>query len=83
MTRSVAIVGFSQKTMHYCLQSKADEMWSLNHIYLIENFPKLTRLFELHKQHWYLRKEVPRSVAYWEWLQKPQEFPIYMQEFTP
>jgi len=83
MTRSVAIVGFSQKTMHYCLQSKADEMWSLNHIYLIENFPKLTRLFELHKQHWYLRKEVPRSVAYWEWLQKPQEFPIYMQEVTP
>lgn len=80
--RSVAIVGFSQKTMHYCLQSKADEVWSLNHIYLIENFPKLTRLFELHKKHWYLRKEVPRSVAYWEWLQKPQEFPIYMQEKT-
>lgn len=78
--RSVAIIGFSEKTMKYCLTSKADEKWSLNHIYTIMDFPKVTRLFEMHKEYWYLRKEIPKSVAYREWLKMDHGFPIYMQE---
>jgi hypothetical protein len=41
--------------------------------------PRIDRLFELHKKNWFLRKEVKKSVLYWEWLQQPHEFPIYMQ----
>lgn len=79
MSRSVAIVGFSEKTMKYCLTSKAEELWTLNHAFIVKDFPKVTRLFELHKKYWYLRKEVPRCVAYGKWLSEKQPFPIYMQ----
>jgi hypothetical protein len=78
--RSVAIIGFSEKTMKYCLSSKADEIWSLNHIYTIRNFPQVDRLFELHHKYWYLRKEIPKSVAYNKWLRQKHPFPIYMQK---
>ena len=77
--KSVAIVGFSEKTMKYCLTSNAEELWTLNHAFIVKNFPRVTRLFELHKKYWYLRKEVPRSVAYGKWLKEKQPFPIYMQ----
>ena len=77
--KSVAIVGFSEKTMRYCLKSKADELWTLNHAFVIQDFPPISRLFEIHNKYWYLRKEVPRSVAYGEWLKEDHEFPIYMQ----
>jgi hypothetical protein len=80
--KSVAIIGFSQKTMKYCLTSKADEKWSLNHIYVLRDFPKVDRLFELHQKYWYLRKEVPKSVAYGKWLNEKHDFPIYMQHKT-
>jgi hypothetical protein len=76
--KSVALVGFSEKTMKFCLTSKADELWTLNHVYVIKDFPPVNRLFELHKKYWYLRKEVPRSVAYNEWLKEKHPFPIYM-----
>jgi hypothetical protein len=78
--KSVAIIGFSEKTMKYCLTSKADEIWSLNHIYTIRNFPQVDRLFELHHKYWYLRKEIPKSVAYNKWLRLKHPFPIYMQK---
>lgn len=83
MGKSVAIVGFSQKTFAPVLESKADELWSMNHAYIIKDFPKMTRMFEIHHKYWYLRKEVPKSVAYNEWMNQQHDFPIYMQDVTP
>jgi len=77
--KSVALVGFSDKTFHFCKESKADEMWSLNHAYLAIGLPRLDRLFEIHKRDWYLRKEVEKSARYADWLAQTHPFPIYMQ----
>lgn len=90
-SQSVAIIGFSSWTLPYAKASKADEIWTMNHHYMLdlENqrkgepsvFPKpITRLFELHRPEWFLRKEDTASKAYWEWLRKPQPFPIYTQQ---
>jgi hypothetical protein len=77
--KSVALLGFSNKTLPYVFNSKADEKWSLNHTYLIENFPKIDRHFELHNKKWFLRKESPKSKEYGEWLKQKHDFPSYMQ----
>jgi len=79
--KSVAIVGFSDKTLPFLSASKADEIWTLNHAYLCVGgkIPRIDRLFEIHKKDWFLRKEIPKSKAYWEWLQEQHEFPVYMQ----
>ena len=72
--------------------SKADEIWTMNHhLYLDEQEPEalrnlprgITRLFEVHKKDWFLRKEIPAAEKYWEWLQQPHPFPIYTIEPIP
>ena len=80
--RSVAILGFSPLTLPFVKNSKADEYWSLNHVFLLDglNIPRVDRLFELHKRTWYLRGEQQKSKKYSKWLKKEHPFPIYMQE---
>lgn len=79
--RSVAIVGFSEKTFPYCMYSKADEVWSLNYAFLVnDQMPRFDRLFEIHKRDWYLRKEVITSQKYDEWLKNNHTIPVIMQE---
>ena len=82
---TIAIVGFSDKTLPFLKDSRADEIWTLNHAYIAlgQTIPRIDRLFEIHKKDWYLRKEIPKSQAYYEWLQEPHDFPVYMQNVTP
>ena len=79
--KSVAIVGFSEKTFPYVKYAKADEIWSLNNAFLLwDSFPRLDRLFEIHKRDWYLRREVKVTKEYEEWLRNNHEIPVVMQE---
>jgi len=80
--RSVAIIGFSELTLPYLKDSKADEYWTMNHVVLIDyvKMPRIDRLFEIHKREWYLRGEQTKSRNYNKWLKKKHPFPIYMQE---
>lgn len=84
--KTVALVGFSEKTLKYLKEynTNPDEIWTLNHAYLCigETIPRIDRLFEIHKKDWYLRKEIPKSQAYMEWLKQPHDFPILMQEVS-
>lgn len=84
--KSVAIVGFSNVTLPYLKESKADEIWTMNHHLLLnegKNLPRVDRLFEMHEKEWFLRKEIPETYQYWEWLRKPHPFPIYMLKAMP
>jgi len=45
--------------------------------------PRVDCLMEMHKREWFCRKEIPRSMEYWEWLKEPHPFPIYMLEKHP
>lgn len=80
--KSVAIVGFSKKTLPYVKYSHANEYWTMNHVFLTraKTLKKIDRLYELHKREWYLRGEQTKSKRYDKWLRKPHPFPIYMQE---
>lgn len=80
--KSVAIVGFSPLTLPYTKNSKADEVWTLNHAYRMvpDPIPRIDRHFEIHDKLWFLRKESHKSNEYWEWLKQKHNFPIYMQE---
>jgi len=77
--KSVALIGFSDMTFGFCKDSKADELWTVNHAAIVKDMPKFHRLFEIHKKDWYLRKEAPRSAIYEKWLEEQHDFPIYMQ----
>ncbi len=81
--KTVAIVGFSNLTMPYVVDSKADEFWTVNHAYVMgEKIPRIDRLFEMHHKDWFLRKELPSGEAYWNWL-TTATCPIVMQEIDP
>lgn len=48
------------------------------------DIPRVDRLFELHEEAWFRRKELNESAdLYWEFLQQPHDFPIYMQAVHP
>lgn len=91
MPDSIAIVGFSDRTLPYLKDSAAQEIWTMNHhLFLDEheptekrNLPRVDRLFELHRPDWFTRKEVTLSGEYLEWLKQPHDFPIYMIEAWP
>ncbi|CAK0781408.1 hypothetical protein CCP3SC15_910006 [Gammaproteobacteria bacterium] len=84
--RSVAIVGYSNINLKYAKESKADELWTMNHhVFLQERMDadkrdifRCDRLFELHRPEWFTRKEIPDALLYRKWLQEKKEFPIYM-----
>lgn len=81
MSKTVAIAGFSQTTLSALQDSKADEIWSLNHAFVMQHaFPRFDRLFELHKYGWFLRKGQYTLTRYRSWLKKKHPFPIYMQK---
>lgn len=88
MPKTVAIVGNSSTTLPYAKHSRADEFWTMNHLgikMLREGeIPRLDRLFEIHEQDWFLRKELNESAEiYWTWLQEPHPFTIYMHAVHP
>lgn len=79
--KSVAIVGFSQFTSNLIEDSQADELWTLNHAFVLgERFPRIDRLFELHKYGWALRKGEHRLDRYYNYLRRQHDYPIYMQK---
>ena len=81
MSRSVAITGFSQFTSDLIKDTQADEIWTLNHAFVLgEQFPRIDRLFELHKYGWALRKGVHRLDKYYNFLRRKHSYPIYMQK---
>jgi len=84
MKKTVAIVGFSELTLSALRDSQADEIWTMNHAYVLGEgkIPRIDRCFEMHHRDWYLRKELPGAVAYWEWL-KSAACPIVMQDVDP
>ncbi len=82
--KSVAIAGFAFTTLDALKDSQADEIWTLNHAFLMAwAFPRFDRVFEIHKLDWALRPELPKSGEYEAWLKEPHPFPIYMQEASP
>lgn len=83
--KEVALVGFYDPTLPAVANTTAQEIWVPNHGYMVmqEDLPRCTRLFEIHKQDWFRRKELPTHEAYWKWLQELHPFPIYMQEHIP
>jgi hypothetical protein len=85
--KSVAIVGFYDPTLPHLLQSQVDEIWVPNHGYMVMgprgDIPRCDRMFELHKQSWFRRKEMPKHEEYWRFLTAPQPFPIYLQAPIP
>jgi len=80
--KSVAIIGFSKKTLKYARFSNANEYWTMNHVFLTRTnyIKKIDRLYEIHAREWYLRGEQTKSARYDKWLQQKHPFPIYMQE---
>lgn len=68
--------------MPYLKESKADEIWTLNHAYRLgtETIHRVDRHFELHREDWYRRRELADSEDYYRWLQQSHSFPIYMQQ---
>lgn len=80
---SLAIVGFSNNTFDLCKKTKADEVWTMNHAYLVRDFPRIDRLFEIHKRDWYSRLESKKAPEYMEWLKQEHPFPIFMEEIQP
>jgi hypothetical protein len=86
--KSVAIVGYSNINLKYAKDSKADEIWTMNHhVFLQERMEdgkrdlfRCDRLFELHRPEWFTRKEIPDALLYRKWLQEPKPFPILMLE---
>jgi hypothetical protein len=58
-----------------------DEFWGLNdaHHLPFMHMDKITKWFQLH-QPWRYKRPTPRyGAAHWEWMQRKQDFPIYMQ----
>lgn len=78
--RTVAIVGFSERTFKFLKDAHPDEIWTMNHAVFCADFPRIDRLFELHHRDWYLRAEASKSKIYDDWLREKHTFPIYMQE---
>jgi len=86
--RTVAIVGNASATLPYAKYSKADEFWSMNHLLLFQlpngDIPRVDRLFEIHEENWFRRKELNESAEkYWDFLQQEHPFPIYMHDVHP
>lgn len=79
--KSVAIVGFSHLTFDGVNSSKVDEIWTLNHAFVLSGaFPRFDRVFEIHKYGWFLRSKQYRLHNYKNWLRRKHPFPIYMQK---
>lgn len=85
--KSVAIVGFYGPTLPHLKNSKAEEVWGANHSYMVMgpkgDMPRCTRLFEIHKEEWFRRKELPVYEEYWNWLRQEHPFDIYLQTAIP
>ena len=81
---SVAIVGFAPVTFEHAVDTLADEVWTMNHAYrIIPDERVISRLFDLHKIEYLDDENAGGGPEYWEWLQKPHKFPIYMQTEYP
>lgn len=79
--KTIAIAGFSTTTLPALKESKADEIWTLNHAFVMDwAFPRFDRVFEIHKLSWALRKGEYKLTKYRDWLSKEHPFPIYMQK---
>lgn len=79
--KTIAIAGFSVTTLPALKDSQADEIWTLNHAFVMDfAFPRFDRVFEIHKYGWFLRKGQHRLTRYRNWLRQKHPFPIYMQK---
>lgn len=79
--KTVAIAGFSTTTLGGLQTSKADEIWTLNHAFVMSfAFPRFDRVFELHKYGWFIRKGEHKLTKYYNWLRQKHSFPVYMQQ---
>jgi protein-tyrosine-phosphatase len=79
--KTIAIAGFSLNTLPALKDSRADEIWTLNHAFVMDfAFPRFDRVFELHRYGWFLRKGQYTLTRYRNWLRQKHPFPIYMQK---
>ena len=46
--KTVALVGLAETTRGAVAQSKADEIWTLNHSYAYVHLPRIDRYFDMH-----------------------------------
>jgi hypothetical protein len=96
--KTVAIVGFARSSLDALKETQADEIWTMNYGSKIikdylpskaglvrpeRSLPRIDRLFEIHKEEWIRRDEIPDNAEYWEWLKGEHDFPIYMQDVHP
>ena len=80
----VAILGFAGTTRHLTpFDNDEWEIWGLNEAHRQPWMKRFTRWFQIHKRWDFMKQNNESYKEHWEWLQKEQPFPIYMQEKYP
>jgi len=82
--KKIAIVGFAGTTRHKAPYNDEEwEIWGLNEAHRQAWMKRITRWFQIHKKWDFTKQSQPAYRAHWDWLQKPQPVPVYMQEQYP
>lgn len=84
--KTVALVGFAETTRGAVVNSKADEIWTLNWGYNYKFIPRIDRLFEMHPIWAFQKSPKPEYIKprlHWKWLHKPRAYPVYMLREFP
>jgi hypothetical protein len=78
----LALLGGADSTRGAAVESKADEIWTLNWFYLYDWVPRIDRLFEMHPIWLYGQTGKPehqKIYDHWKWLkQSKKPYPVYM-----
>lgn len=84
--KTVALVGFAETTRDAVVQSKADEIWTVNWAYHYNFIPRIDRLFEMHPVWVYPKStkiEYDKMRSHWRWLHQARSYPVYMLQHVP
>ena len=80
----VAILGFAGTTRHLTpFDNDEWEIWGLNEAHRQPWMKRFTRWFQIHTRDDFTKQNNESYREHWEWLQKEQPFPVYMQEKYP
>lgn len=84
MRTKIAICGFAGTTRHLAPYDDDEwEIFGLNEAHRQPWMKRITRWFQIHKKWDFTKQSQPAYKVHWEWLQRPQPVPIYMQEKYP
>jgi len=84
---TLALLGGAETTRGAVVDSKADQIWTMNWFYLYDWVPRIDRLFEMHPIWMYGQTGKPEHQKvkdHWAWLQDGEKpYPIYMLKQLP